>query len=47
MQHQNLKTRLPTLTKAEAGDIKEAMQQAKRFLDTVICDEELFGCTRR
>ena len=30
--------------KAEAGDIKEAMQQAKRFLDTVICDEELFGC---
>ena len=30
--------------KAAAGDIKEAMQQAKRFLDTVICDEELFGC---
>ena len=30
--------------KAESGDIKEAMQQAKRFLDTVICDEELFGC---
>ena len=30
--------------KAEAGDIKEAMQQAKRFLDTVIDDEELFGC---
>ena len=30
--------------KAQAGDIKEAMQQAKRFLDTVICDEELFGC---
>ena len=29
--------------KAVAGDIKEAMQQAKRFLDTVICDEELFG----
>lgn len=29
--------------KAEAGDIKEAMQQAKRFLDTVICDDELFG----
>ena len=26
------------------GDIKEAMQQAKRFLDTVICDDELFGC---
>ena len=30
--------------KAEAGDVKEAMQQAKRFLDTVICDEELYGC---
>lgn len=30
--------------KAVAGDIKEAMQQAKRFLDTVICDDELFGC---
>ena len=30
--------------KAEAGDIKEAMQQTKRFLDTVIDDEELFGC---
>ena len=30
--------------KAESGDIKEAMQQAKRFLDTVICDEDLFGC---
>ena len=29
--------------KAEDGDIKEAMQQAKRFLDTVICDDELFG----
>ena len=30
--------------KAADGDIKEAMQQAKRFLDTLICDEELFGC---
>ena len=30
--------------KAEAGDIKEAMQQTKRFLDTVICDDDLFGC---
>ncbi len=30
--------------KATDGDIKEAMQQAKRFLDTIICDEELFGC---
>lgn len=27
---------------AAKGDIKEAMQQAKRFLDTVICDDELF-----
>ena len=30
--------------KAEDGDIKEAMQQTKRFLDTVICDEDLYGC---
>lgn len=30
--------------KAEGGDIKEAMQQTKRFLDTVICDEDLYGC---
>ena len=30
--------------KSVDGDIKEAMQQTKRFLDTVICDEELFGC---
>jgi len=30
--------------KAAAGDIKEAMQQTKRFLDTLICDEELLGC---
>ena len=30
--------------KAATGDIKEAMQQTKRFLDTVVCDEELFGC---
>lgn len=30
--------------KVVEGDIKEAMQQTKRFLDTVICDEELFGC---
>ena len=35
---------LLVLKKAQAGDIKEAMQQAKRFLDTVICDDELFGC---
>ena len=37
---------LLTLKKAEAGDIKEAIQQTKRFLDTVICDENLFGCIR-
>ena len=30
--------------KAAEGDIKEAMQQAKRFLDTIICDEDLYGC---
>lgn len=30
--------------KAQAGDIKEAMQQAKRFLDTVVCDDALMGC---
>ena len=29
--------------KATDGDIKEAMQQTKRFLDTVICDDGLFG----
>ena len=34
---------LLVLKKAEVGDIKEAMQQAKRFLDTVICDDHLFG----
>jgi len=30
--------------KAQAGDIKEAMQQAKRFLDTLVCDDDLMGC---
>ena len=30
--------------RAMEGDIKEAMQQTKRFLDTVICDEKLIGC---
>ena len=30
--------------KVANGDIKEAMQQAKRFLDTVICDDDLLGC---
>lgn len=29
--------------KALAGDIKEAMLQAKRFLDTVVCDDFLMG----
>ena len=35
---------LLVLKKANDGDIKEAMQQAKRFLDTVICDEKIYGC---
>ncbi len=30
--------------KVQTGDIKEAMQQAKRFLDTLICDDTLMGC---
>lgn len=29
---------------AEVGEIKDAMQMAKRYLDTVVCDEELVGC---
>ena len=29
--------------KAQEDDIKEAMQQAKRFLDTLVCDDELIG----
>ena len=29
--------------KAMEGDVNEAMQQSKRFLDTLICDEDLFG----
>ena len=33
--------------KAQTGDIKEAMQQAKRFLDTLICDDDLFGCIEK
>ena len=32
--------------KVKDGDIKEAMQQAKHFLDTVICDEDLYGCVK-
>ena len=30
--------------KTQACDIKDAMQQAKRFLDTLICDDDLMGC---
>ena len=30
--------------KAQSGDIKEAMLQARRFLDTLICDNNLIGC---
>ena len=30
--------------KAMAGDINEAMCQATRFLDTLICDDDLYGC---
>ena len=29
--------------KVAEGDIPEAMQQSRRFLDTLICDEDLFG----
>lgn len=29
--------------KAENGDVKEAMQQAKRFMDILVCDEHLYG----
>lgn len=31
------------LKRAKAGDIKDAMQQTKRFLDTLICDDHLMG----
>ena len=31
------------LKKAQEGEIKEAIQQAKRFLDTLVCDEDLLG----
>lgn len=34
---------LLVLKKAENGDIKEAMQQAKRLLDILVCDENLYG----
>lgn len=30
--------------KAQVGDIQEAMLQANRFLDALICDDELMGC---
>lgn len=30
--------------KAQDGDIKEALQQAKRLLDTLVCDDGLMGC---
>lgn len=30
--------------KVQTSDIKEAMQQAKRFLDTLVCDDVLMGC---
>lgn len=33
--------------KAEAGDIKEAMQQAKRFLDVLVCDVHLYGVVEK
>ncbi len=30
--------------RTKAGDIRDAMQQAKRFLDILVCDEHLYGC---
>ena len=30
--------------KTKEGDIKEAIQLAKRLLDTLVCDDDLFGC---
>lgn len=32
--------------KANDGDIKEALLQAKRLLDNVICDDGLYGCIK-
>lgn len=29
---------------AQEGEVREALYQAKRFLDVVICDEDLYGC---
>lgn len=33
--------------KAEEGDVKEAMHRAKCFLDTLICDDNIFGCIEK
>ena len=30
--------------KSEEGDVKEALRISKRLLDTIICDEGLYGC---
>ena len=32
--------------KARIGDFKEAILQAKRFLDTLVCDDNLIGCIK-
>lgn len=37
---------LLVMKKAENGDIKEAMQQAKRFLDILVCDDSLYGTVK-
>lgn len=33
--------------KAEDGDFREAIQQAKRFLDILVCDEHLYGAIEK
>ncbi|MCQ2280027.1 MAG: DEAD/DEAH box helicase [Bacteroidales bacterium] len=38
---------LLTHKKSEEGEIQEAMQQAKRFLETLICDDHLMGCIEK
>lgn len=30
--------------KTESGDLKEALLLAKRLLDTLVCDEQMYGC---
>lgn len=30
----------------QEGDVREAIRQTKNFLDTVICDEHLYGCIK-